>query len=250
MPKSYLYLGDCIEVMKRWRDDSVPTIVTDPPYGLEFMGEEWDAPWKSDRRQTFDGSLTDNRDSPFGRARVRFGGGASYGADKRASHGYQLWATEWAAELFRIGKPGAYLLSFGGTRMYHRLACAIEDAGWEIRDSISWLYGSGFPKSLDVSKAIDKAAGAEREVVAVVDARMPQAQAQGWGNQGVDTFRERKGTVPMPTTVPSTDTASQWSGWGTALKPAWEPIIVARKPLTGTVAANVQQHGTGALNID
>ena len=117
-------------------------------------------------------------------------------------------------ECLRVLKPGGYLLAFGGTRTYHRMACAIEDAGFEIRDSIHWLYGTGFPKSLDVSKALDKAAG--------------------------------KQTLYAP----ATDAAREWEGWGTALKPAHEPIVMARKPLTGTVAANVLQHGTGALNID
>ena len=145
-------------------------------------------------------------------------------------------------ECLRVLKPGGYLLAFGGTRTYHRMAVAIEDAGFEIRDSIHWLYGSGFPKSLDVSKAIDKAAGAERE-------RVPYTGgiASGSNNYGGG------GTVHSGTKVgpaPATDAAREWSGWGTALKPAHEPIVVARKPLDGTVAANVLQHGTGALNID
>ena len=143
-------------------------------------------------------------------------------------------------EALRLLKPGGHLLAFGGTRTWHRLAVAIEDAGFEVRDSIAWLYGSGFPKSLDVSKAIDKAAGAEREVV-------------GQRTTGIGTG---KGTVQVmgdgtrDITAPATPEAQQWQGWGTALKPVFEPIVVARKPLTGTVAANVLEHGTGALNID
>lgn len=109
-------------------------------------------------------------------------------------------------EVLRVAKPGAYLTAFGGTRTYHRLACAIEDAGWEVRDCLMWLYGTGFPKSLDVSKALDKAAEANR--------------------------------------------AKLYDGYGTALKPSYEPVILARKPLVGTVAQNVQRHGTGGLNID
>lgn len=120
----------------------------------------------------------------------------------------------WAQACMRVLKPGGHLLAFGGTRTYHRLTCAIEDAGFEIRDCICWMYGSGFPKSLNVSKAIDKAAG------------------------------------PSIETAPATAAAAAWTGWGTALKPAHEPIVLARKPLTGTVAATVLQHGTGALNID
>ena len=155
-------------------------------------------------------------------------------------------------EAFRVAKPGAHLVAFGGTRTYHRLACAIEDAGWEVRDCLSWLYGSGFPKSLDVSKAIDKAAGAEREVVGYQ--RLTGTAAIG-GDTGRASVAASGGTsvgaVKMsPLTAPATDAARAWQGWGTALKPAWEPIILARKPLVGTVAANVLAHGTGAINVD
>jgi site-specific DNA-methyltransferase (adenine-specific) len=147
-----------------------------------------------------------------------------------------LWA-----EALRVLKPGGHLLAFGGTRTWHRLACAIEDAGFEVRDSIAWMYGSGFPKSLDVSKAIDKAAGAERQVVG------PNRFAGINGKANADVY----GVASRPDeTAPITDAAREWSGWGTALKPAHEPIAVARKPLVGTVAANVLEHGTGALNID
>jgi site-specific DNA-methyltransferase (adenine-specific) len=144
------------------------------------------------------------------------------------------------AEVLRVLKPGGHLLAFGGTRTSHRMVCAIEDAGFEIRDSIHWLYGSGFPKSLNVSKAIDKAAGAEREVVGPTRAGAQQSATNAFGVWG-------DGITP---TAPATPEAEQWEGWGTALKPAHEPIVVARKPLVGTVAANVLAYGTGALNID
>jgi DNA modification methylase len=145
--------------------------------------------------------------------------------------------TLWS-EVLRVLKPGGHLLAFGGTRTYHRMAVAIEDAGFEIRDSIHWMYGSGFPKSLDVSKAIDKAAGAEREVI-------------GNGTSGTTAIWSADGGMgDFNITAPATDAAKQWEGWGTALKPAHEPIVVARRPLIGTVAANVLQHGTGAINID
>ena len=148
-------------------------------------------------------------------------------------------------QALRVLKPGGHLLAFSGSRTYHRMACAIEDAGFDIRDQIMWVYGSGFPKSLDVSKAIDKAAGAEREVVGFDAAKALQQTAKvGTGAYG--DFAGSLGNI----TAPATDAARQWSGWGTALKPAHEPICMARKPLQGTVAANVLRHGTGAINVD
>jgi DNA modification methylase len=149
-------------------------------------------------------------------------------------------------DCLRVLKPGGHLLAFGGTRTWHRLACAIEDAGFEVRDSIAWVYASGFPKSLDVSKAIDKAAGAERETKSVPSAA--SAYAANAGN--LRPWMQNDGTVQVAGDTPATDAARQWQGWGTALKPAHEPIVVARKPLAGTVAANVLAHGTGALNVD
>jgi site-specific DNA-methyltransferase (adenine-specific) len=143
-------------------------------------------------------------------------------------------------------KPGGHLLAFGGSRTWHRIAVAIEDAGFDVRDSIAWLYGSGFPKSLDISKAIDKAAGAEREVVGYRD-------PNGSGVAG-DAARDNSGSHiwsgELRSNQPITDEAKKWQGWGTALKPAFEPIVVARKPLVGTVAANVLLWGVGGLNID
>jgi DNA modification methylase len=162
--------------------------------------------------------------------------------------GVAYQASTWR-EAYRVLKPGGHLLAFGGTRTYHRLACAVEDAGFEIRDSLIWLYGSGFPKSLDVSKAIDKAAGAKREVVGL----SPHSAARSAGTMatgheapsGYNNGDEGDRLV----TAPATPEAEQWQGWGTALKPSHEPVVVARKPLVGTVAANVLEHGTGALNV-
>jgi DNA modification methylase len=272
--------GDCLAVMPTLEASSVHAIVCDPPYGLAFMGKEWD----------------------------------------HGVPGVEFWR-----EALRVAKPGAHLAAFGGTRTYHRLAVAIEDAGWEIRDCLSWLYGSGFPKSFDVSKGIDgldapdatfadaltftkwlrttgvtrqqirEATGtfmdshylttgsqpavptpehwavirplitveipewveqkigeaarasenlARREVVGTATGK--DARAGDLYRPGVGTYLEREYNV----TRPYTDAARDWHGWGTALKPAWEPIILARKPLAGTVARNVLAHGTGALNID
>ena len=243
-----LHHGNCLDVLRTMPDNSVDAIVTDPPYGLEFMGKEWDAPWKNSGTVLDDpasvGGFQDGAGgNPYSRSRIR------YGRENGAAVGFQLWFHEIAVELLRVLKPGGHLLAFGGTRTYHRLACAVEDAGFEIRDSLHWLYGSGFPKSLDVSKAIDKAAGAERVVtgtkrvtpkgVSAAETRTASA-AGAFGGEAKD----------VPITAPATDDAHRWQGWGTALKPAHEPIVLARKPFAGTVAANVLEHGTAALNID
>jgi site-specific DNA-methyltransferase (adenine-specific) len=194
-----ILIGDCLDHMRAMPDNSIDAICTDPPYGLKFMGKDWD-------------------------------------------HGVP--AVHFWQEMERVLKPGGHLLAFGGTRTFHRLAVAIEDAGFEIRDTLMWLYGSGFPKSLDVSKAIDKAAGAERETWEVPRNGGPGGKSDHIGQISAD----RKSGIGLAS-APATDAARQWDGWGTALKPAYEPIIMARKPLIGTVAANVLQHGTGALNI-
>jgi hypothetical protein len=283
--------ADCVEAMRGMDEASVDAIVTDPPYHLTFMGRTWDH--------------------------------APSAAESQAMH------LRWATEALRVLKPGGHLLAFGGTRTYHRLACAIEDAGFEIRDSLIWLYGSGFPKSLDVSKAIDRADDArrpEREAVGRWLREQREARgvkqkdvAQHWlsatggltgcvanwegglncptldqwadlkrildlpddmdaevwrlngrkGKPGQNWEKREKigerttgigtgrGTVAVigdsenrDITAPASPEAQKWQGWGTALKPGHEPIVVARKPLVGTVAENVQQFGTGALNVD
>ena len=148
-------------------------------------------------------------------------------------------------ECLRVLKPGGHLLAFSGSRTYHRMTVAIEDAGFEIRDQIMWLYGSGFPKSLDVSKAIDKAAGAKREVVGSSDNGIAGGTGKHAGQEKSYRFAGE-----FDITAPATDEAKKWQGWGTALKPSHEPVVVARKPVIGTVANNVLTYGTGALNID
>ena len=146
-----------------------------------------------------------------------------------------------------ILKPGGHLLAFGGSRTYHRMASAIEDAGFEIRDQIMWIYGSGFPKSLNVGKAMDKMAGAEREVVGMIKSQQNIKGPQKFGSDECK-FRDR---IDCLITAPSTDAAKQWDGWGSALKPAHEPIVMARKPLSEkNIASNVLKHGTGGINID
>ena len=150
---------------------------------------------------------------------------------------------EFWVDIMRVCKPGAFLLAFGGDRTHHRLMVAIEDAGWELRTCIYWLFGSGFPKSLDISKAIDKAAGVEREVVG------EKQQEGGWHHEHTINDDGWSGGV-QNVTAPATEAAKQWDGWGTSLKPAAEIIIVAMKPLEGSFAENAQKHGVAGLNVD
>ncbi len=226
-----IWNGDCKQVLQSLRANSLDACVTDPPYHLVSQD-------KRDHR----------RASPAKSQRQKIGGfmGMKWdGGD--IAHTVELWR-----DIFRVLKPGAHLVAFAGTRTYHRMACAIEDAGFEIRDQIGWIYGSGFPKSLDVSKAIDKAAGAKREIVGVnrngSGAHLTKLQNHGDGDTGIG-YMDGSGKV-FDVTEPATPEAKQWQGWGTALKPAWEPIVLARKPLIGTVVENVQKFGTGAINID
>lgn len=260
-------LGDCLDVLRGLPDDSVDAVVTDPPYGIGFMGRAWD-------------------------------------------HGVP--GVEYWREVLRVAKPGAHVVAFGGTRTYHRLAVAIEDAGAEIRDCLIWSYGSGFPKSHDLSKSIDKRGGYSHLTMQIGDALRSAREARGltigecdrkfcqgtsnwswfegrpkgqraptpitfarivteWpeltdlaskiaeadrevvgknsgdmGGLGGERLGQRDGKI----TAPATDAARRWSGWGTALKPAWEPAVMARKPFVGTVAGNVLRWGTGAINVD
>ncbi len=267
MIDSTVHHGDCLEVLRTLADCSVDAVVTDPPYGLSFMGRKWD---------------------------------------------YDVPSVDVWAECLRVLKPGGHLLAFAGTRTQHRMAVRIEDAGFEIRDMIAWVYSTGFPKSLDVSKAIDKnngetgrlhrftewmrttglsasqindATGTCMGSHYLTDKSQPAIPTSelwarlrplcgdipGWVDELVERIEAEREVVGRKTgldgsgfgnvghglsstiidiTAPATDAARQWSGWGTALKPALEPITVARKPLIGTVAANVLEWGTGAMNID
>jgi DNA modification methylase len=203
--------ADCVEAMRELDADSIDAVVTDPPYLIEFMGRSWDSA----------------------------GGG----------HEMQAWHEAWAVEALRVLKPGGHLLAFGGTRTYHRLACALEDAGFEIRDCLIWMYGSGFPKSHDVAKAVDRHQGVDvqaderwRPTPHFATGAMRTSSGDSWLGQATGGERVLY--------EPSTAEAERWQGWGTALKPAWEPIVMARRPVSGTVAANVLEHGTGGMNID
>ena len=264
-----LITGDCVEVMRAGTADSVDAIVCDPPYGLEFMGKDWDRLGGNRTSKTGIGERETPWVSPQGWNRYRCancghlphgGSPCKCGNQQLVSDNRMLlmqdWHYTWAVEALRVLKPGGYLLAFGGTRTYHRLVCALEDAGFEIRDTVAWLYGQGFPKSLNVSKAIDKAAGAKREVVGTKVGQPGYSLGQMDNPGGVAMEGNINGSLRHPeaecaVTAPATPDAARWEGWGTALKPAFEPIVVARKPLSErTVAANVLRWGTGALNID
>jgi len=198
--KNKILQGDCLDVLKTLEDNSIDSIVTDPPYGLSFMGKKWD---------------------------------------------YDVPEVDIWKEAFRVLKPGGHLLSFAGTRTYHRMAVNVEDAGFDIRDMISWLYGSGFPKSLNIGKQIDKIQGNEREDLGFDKTR--HRIVKNHNQKCYSHFRQKDADNKARITKGN----SPYEGWGTALKPACEPIVVARKPLSEkNVALNVLKYGTGGINID
>ncbi len=242
--KVILHPGDCLDVLKTLAPNSVDSIVTDPPYHL------------TTNKKGGTGTASVNLESPYGRSRIGTGNGAGGFMGKAWDGGDIAFRVELWAEVLRVLKPGGHVAAFGGTRTIHRMTCAIEDAGFEIRDQLQWLYGSGFPKSLDVSKVIDKAArGVPQggsDPTSVNHGKFKggcsddNKRGQGFG-AGPGQFMRDAGQSSERELV---DEAKPWDGFGTALKPACEPICLARKPLIGTVAENVLTHGTGALNID
>lgn len=222
--------GDCLIEMAKMPEKSVDAIICDPPYGLEFMGKDWDSFNSGRTRQ-------ENEVTAISR------GPEAYKAGKP----FQQWTQAWAIEALRVLKPGGYLLAFGGTRTSHRLVCGLEDAGFVIRDTLCWLYGSGFPKSLNIGKMFDKRAGVEREVVegSLTKTGIAGGTGKHCGNAG--SYRYKK---TFELSHPATDLAKTWDGYGTGLKPAHEPIILAQKPLEGTYCQNIEKWEVGALNID
>jgi len=204
-----IHEGDCFDVLPDLPGESVHACVTDPPYGLAFMGRDWD--------------------------------------DFEPKE-YQEWCEEWAREVRRVLKPGGHLLAFSGNRTHHRLFSGVEDAGFEIRDTVTWHYGSGFPKASDISKTIDKRDDAEREVIGTREADDVTSGNYGQGDS-IDEDKQGERTT-YEYTAPATDAAKEWAGWKTGLKPATEFVVMARKPFDGATVDCVQTHGTGALNID
>jgi DNA modification methylase len=234
--------GDCLEVLPRLAAEGVraDACVTDPPYHLTSIVKRFGKP---NAKPTRDGDV-------YARSSAGFMGKAWDGGDV-------AFRPETWAKVAACLKPGAHLLAFGGTRTFHRMACAIEDAGFEIRDCVMWLYGSGFPKSHDVAKAIDKMKGGARAKIRVPADFVRNQKATGAGRDGMEGATRpwieaalARGYHEVDGDEPVTPEAVEWMGWGTALKPAFEPVIVARMPLAGTVAETVLKHGTGAINID
>lgn len=223
--RATVYVGDCREVLAQLDPDQFHAVVTDPPYELTSEA--------ATRRSSFPG---------------RHAGGSG---ENRGFMGHKWDGTGVAFDpvtwenVLRAAKPGAHLLAFGGTRTWHRMACAIEDAGWSIRETLGWIYGSGFTKSHNISKAIDKIHGVDREVVGPGSAALSQGQfnARETGAGGYGYGAE------YDVTAPATEDAKRWDDWGTSLKPAFEPIVMARKPFNGSTAQNTLEHGCGGLNI-
>ena len=235
-----LLAGDCLEVLPTLAESSVDSCVTDPPYHLTSIVKRF-ANAKAES-EVYAATSNSGYMSRGFMGKQWDGGDIAFRLD--------VWR-----EVYRVLKPGAHLLAFGGTRTYHRMACAIEDAGFEIRDCIMWVYGSGFPKSHDVSKGIDRAAGVER---VVIGSKLDKPGYHLHSHDGGEAFGHGLSSSTYETRLKSsqiteaaTDAACRWQGWGTALKPAVEPIVLARKPLSeDTVAANVLRWGTGAVNVD
>lgn len=235
-----LHSGDSRDVLRTLPDNSIDSIVTDPPYALVSIVKRFGKTSEADNTKTSE--RTRNRSDGY--ARLVAGGFMG----KKWDTGETAFAAEFWAECLRVLKPGGHVVAFSGTRTVHRMVCAIEDAGFEIRDQLAWMFGSGFPKSHDVSKGIDKAAGAQR---AIISQGVPVKRMIPGADQNRAGWEKVNGREYVPSvTAAATDEAAQWEGWGTALKPAQEPICLARKPLSEkTVAANVLKWGTGALNI-
>lgn len=310
-----LWHGDCLEVLREIPDESIDAIVTDPPYGIALMGRQWDQPGE------FGSNRVSNNRDPYTIVSPAMEAGR-YDLSPHAMRNFQRWVEAWATECLRVLKPGGHIVAFGGARTWHRLASGVEDAGFEIRDSIAWLYAQGFPKSIDVSAAIDKSSGTNRErrlqftawmrstgitsgrinaltgtdmgVHLLTDKKQPaiatadmfdllrtelpevpeeieRLVAERTGVEWTDYAKRRitgqhaysapgqkwmanhDGDAALPAQPrrdeAHTEAAARWAGWGTNLKPSFEPIVVGRKPLLGTVAATVLAHGTGGINI-
>lgn len=224
-----IYNDNCLEVLKSLEDNSVDSIITDPPYGLTSIVKRFDKENSTPAQY--------GKDRSFARLAKGFMGKEWDGSG--IEYNVEMWQ-----ECLRILKCGGYLLAFGGTRTYHRIACAIENAGFEIRDCIMWLYGSGFPKSMDLGLAIDKKRGIDNRTGRIkTDGKATNSGSGCYNcNNGIDNSMKKEYEERVA--------QNEWRGWGTCLKPAYEPIIIARKPFKGSLIDNILENGVGGLNID
>jgi DNA modification methylase len=257
--------GDCLAVLPSLPPASIDAVVTDPPYLLGFRGDAWDtAPWVSSCTAAFGlrdgahrtpGAVLGETRNPVCRRCHKHKRGADRCACPEpdfdeAEHRlanmlrFAAWCERWGAECLRVLKPGGHLLAFGGSRTHHWLAAGIEVAGFEIRDCVAWLKFAGMPKSTDLGKHFDRRAGAERAVVGV--RCVPNLRGGGYLRRPGDAQRDGEYAI----TASATDEARRWTGWGNGLKPAWEPVVVARKPPDGSLVDNVARYGVGALHVD
>ncbi|WP_219109261.1 DNA methyltransferase [Actinomyces sp. 594] len=251
-PQATVYEGDCLDVLRTLPDESVDSVVTDPPYGLRLMNQPWDGAAIEARaargRET--SPMPVGLGGPHGGYRSAATEAGRYDQSPTALRDFQDWCEQWAGECLRILRPGGHLLAFGGSRTWHRLTAGIEDAGFEIRDSIAWIYGQGMPKSLDVARAIT---GHLAGVGSNTGALRRLAMGDDYTPSGVRGSRDsmtRRNTGMEGRTIALAEQAQQWEGWGTGLKPAFEPCVVARRTPEGSVAANVLAHGVGGLHVD
>jgi len=229
-----LLLGDCIDKLKELDDNSVDSIVTDPPYGLGFMGKDWDTFDKSQFGKQGEEGENDLKNKKNFKILPRYNTDGLYDFTK-----------DWAKECYRVLKPGGHILSFAGSRTYHKICMGIEDAGFDIRDQIMWVYGSGFPKSMNIGMKVDEKLGNKRKLV-----ERPKSEQRPNADNNRDKNKDIGGFAMSDNKYKSVGN-SEWEGWGTALKPAHEPIVMARKPLSEkTVVDNVLEWGTGGINID
>lgn len=246
--KALLICGDSIDLLKQFPENSIDSCVTDGPYGIGFMGREWDNFRPKALRKTANGYKKGiNHHLQTGRSLSMVAG--QYDTSRTGAVKYQQWCYEWAQEVYRVLKPGAMLISFCSPRMYHRMATGIEDAGFEIRDQLQYLYGSGFPKSRNISNDIDRYFGKKGKVI----------EKKKCSRKGIAVAEERSVTAAgcygeakeIEICEPCSKEAKQWDGWGTSLKPSNEPILLARKPIAEkSIAHNVLHYGTGGINID
>ena len=240
MPHHRIICGKSETELKQFDDDSFDSCVTDPPYGLEFMGKDWDKFGISESRGAYLSS-TRKKDCDY---KLK-GEGRYSDMTLKEKNTFQQFTYQWATELYRVMKPGAHILVFGGDRTEHRMKCAVEDAGFDIRGTIVYCYGSGFPKSLDIGKSFDKMAGVEREEYGNP---LKEKQTSSHGKTIALNAKNGVGTI---TPIPVSEEAIQWDGWGTGLKPAVELICMARKPISErNIASNVLKWGVGGINIE